>query len=68
MNKTPAAEARRDKDNTLSIACTEESLVTDSRACLTPCEMVERKLVKLLHNQPLPVSHQTTTRRILRGA
>jgi len=34
----------------------DESLVTDPRAGLTPAEMVERKLVSLLPHAPLPVS------------
>ena len=34
----------------------EETLVADSRAGLTPAEMVERKLASLLESVPLPVS------------
>jgi hypothetical protein len=34
----------------------EESLVNDARAGLTPAQMVERKLVSLLQSAPLPVS------------
>jgi hypothetical protein len=42
----------------------EETLVSDSRAGVTPSEMVERKLVSLLNSTPLPFSRlQTTTRR-----
>ncbi len=36
---------------------TEESLVTDARASLTPAQMVERKLFSLLRSNPLPMSH-----------
>jgi hypothetical protein len=35
----------------------EESLVADPRASLTPAEMVERKLVTLLRSNALPISH-----------
>ena len=37
-----------------------EGLVTDARAGLSPAQMVERKLVSLLRNQPLPLSHRQT--------
>ncbi len=46
---------------------TEESLVRDARAGLTPAQMVERKVASLLKSQPLPVSHLMTTRRTSRG-
>jgi hypothetical protein len=36
----------------------EETLVADTRATLTPAEMVERKLLSLLKSNPLPVSHR----------
>jgi hypothetical protein len=45
----------------------EESLVTDSRAGLTPSEMVERKLVCLLKSNPLPVSQINSGRRLNRA-
>jgi hypothetical protein len=37
-------------------APSEEVLVTDARAGLTPAQMVERKLVSLLQSATLPVS------------
>jgi hypothetical protein len=43
--------------NRLSPPCSEESLIADTRAGLTPAELVERKLVSLLKSNPLPVSH-----------
>ncbi len=46
---------------------TEEALVADARAGLTPAQMVERKVASLLKSQPLPVSHLMTTRRTSRG-
>src|SRR5262245_35678147 len=36
----------------------DECLVTDARAGLTPAQLVERKLVSLLQNTPLPLSQQ----------
>lgn len=41
----------------------EEALVADTRANMTPAQMVERKLLLLLRDQPLPVSQRLTTRR-----
>ena len=46
---------------------TEEALVEDVRAGLTPSEMVERKLVSLLKSNPLPVSHLKAGARIVRA-
>jgi hypothetical protein len=46
---------------------TEEVLVADARAGLTPSQMVERKLAALLKSQPLPVSHMLTARRSSRS-
>jgi len=39
----------------------QETLVVDSRAGLTPAQMVERKLRGLLRGGPLPVSHLLNT-------
>jgi hypothetical protein len=50
-----------------SYAAGEESLVTDSRAGLTPSQMVERKLVRLLKSNPLPVSQLNSGRRLIRA-
>jgi hypothetical protein len=36
---------------------TDEDLIADARANLTPAQMVERKLVQMLRGNPLPVSH-----------
>jgi hypothetical protein len=41
-------------------AASVEALVTDARAGLTPAQMVDRKLVSLLRNQPLPLSRRQT--------
>jgi hypothetical protein len=48
-------------------APTEESLVADDRAGLTPSQMVERKLVTLLKTNPLPVSQLSTGRGLIRS-
>jgi hypothetical protein len=50
--QSPGAEAR------------EEDLVADTRAGLTPAQMVERKLVLLLKSHPLPASQLMTRSRI----
>jgi hypothetical protein len=42
-------------------AVTEEVMVADVRAGLTPSQMVERKLVSLLKATPLPMSRLQTT-------
>ncbi len=39
----------------------EDTLVTDARAGLTPAQLVERKLVSLLPSTPLPVSRLRPT-------
>ncbi len=39
----------------------EESLVVDSRASLSPAQMVEQKLVTLLKGKVLPLSHVQST-------
>jgi hypothetical protein len=39
----------------------EDALVTDPRAGLTPAQMVERKLVSLLPSTPVPVSRLRAT-------
>ncbi len=38
-------------------AAHEEALIADTRAGLTPAQLVERKLMSLLKSNPLPVSH-----------
>jgi hypothetical protein len=48
-------------------ALTDEALVADARAGLTPAQMVERKLASLLKSQPLPVSHLMTAKRTSRS-
>jgi hypothetical protein len=45
----------------------DETLIVDSRAKLTPAEMVERKLCALLKGKLVPVSHLRMTRVADRG-
>ena len=40
----------------------DEALVSDVRAGLTPAQMVERKLASLLNSTPLPMSRLQNTR------
>jgi hypothetical protein len=42
----------------------DESLVSDARGRMTPAEVIERKLSRLLQDTPVPLSHQTMTRRL----
>jgi hypothetical protein len=51
-----SASARR------AVSSAQETLVNDSRAGLTPSQMVERKLVTLLRSTPLPASHLLSSR------
>jgi len=39
-----------------------EKLVNDARAGLTPSQLVERKLISLLHSTILPTSHLQVSR------
>jgi hypothetical protein len=64
ISNRPGFERPTDKAAGASV----EAVVTDARAGLTPAQMVERKLVCLLRNQPLPLSRRPThpvTRRAL---
>ena len=65
----PAAKRPVVDDEALGMAPdgTEEALVEDVRAGLTPSQMVERKLVSLLKSNPLPVSHLMNGARIVRA-
>jgi hypothetical protein len=48
-------------------ALTDELLVADTRAGLTPAQMVERKLASLLKRHSLPLSQMMTARRTSRS-
>jgi hypothetical protein len=52
-------ERRRTREERVAV---EETMVLDPRSRLTPAQMVERKLVSLLADAPLPVSKLRTER------
>jgi len=54
------ASIKRSEDRPIQARVNEESIVTDSRAGVTPSQMVERKLIGLLRGTPLPVSQLLT--------
>ena len=60
------ANIKRPEERPTQVRATEESLVTDSRAGMTPSQMVERKLIGLLRGTSLPVS-QLMTAAVRRG-
>jgi hypothetical protein len=49
------------------IEAAEEILVADDRAGLTPSQLVEQKLVRLLKRNPLPVSQMNSGRHLIRA-
>jgi hypothetical protein len=53
--------AQRTGAVTEALAQSDETLVADPRALLSPSQMVERKLIGLLRNGPLPVSQLMTS-------
>jgi hypothetical protein len=63
MNSRGLSQNTNDHRPLLAItaASEEEVLVVDSRAGLTPAQVVERKLVALLNSTPLPMSQMETT-------
>jgi hypothetical protein len=65
----PAAKKPVADDEAVGTAAdgTEEALVEDVRAGLTPSQMVERKLVSLLKSNPLPVSQVMAGARMVRA-
>jgi hypothetical protein len=54
MTRTPSKQAERANPN---VVVTEEVLVPDARARLTPAQMIERKLVSMTETCPVMVSH-----------
>lgn len=48
------------------LVLSEETLVPDARAGVTPAQMVERKVASLLKGQALPISHIIAARRTSR--
>jgi hypothetical protein len=71
---TPSVHANASRDPGRSTtaaqaapALTDESLVADARADLTPAQMVEHKLASLLKRQSLPLSQMMTAGRTSRS-
>jgi hypothetical protein len=63
LERTTSLALPDDKNGTGQTQMPQEILVTDARAGLTPAQMVERRLVALLGNAPVPLSQlQATTR------
>jgi hypothetical protein len=58
-----ASEAARISAPKVVVVEKEEVLIVDARALLTPAQMVERKLISLLKDKLLPVSHVRMTDR-----
>ena len=52
----PTADSRQYGSDATSVRNGEETLVADSRAALTPSQMVEQKLIGRLNASPLLVS------------
>jgi hypothetical protein len=62
LRRTTSLGLPDDQNVTGQAQILEEVLVTDARAGLTPAQMVERRLVALLGNTPVPLSQlQATT-------
>jgi hypothetical protein len=53
----PNVDRRQPGTDAAKILNEEETLVADSRASLTPSQMVEQKLIGMLNGSPLLVSH-----------
>jgi hypothetical protein len=68
MIRNQPSTSSRASETRFSPTTSEEALVADIRAGLSPAQMVERKLVSLLKSNALPVSHvQVRTGSITRG-
>ena len=56
-DNTPTADNREFGSEAAKVRDDEETLVIDSRAALTPSQLVEQKLIGRLKASPLLVSH-----------
>jgi hypothetical protein len=56
-NNTPTVDRRRAGSDAANTRTDEETLVADSRAMLSPSQMVEQRLIGMLKGSPLLVSH-----------
>jgi hypothetical protein len=58
VNDSPLTPFQPSTSDALSkVFADEETLVADDRACLTPSQQVEQKLIGMLKASPLLVSH-----------
>jgi hypothetical protein len=58
VNDSPLTPLQAPRSETLAkVFADEETLVADDRACLTPSQQVEQKLIGMLKASPLLVSH-----------
>jgi len=58
VNDSPLTPTTTPPDATFAkILADDETLVTDTRSCLTPSQQVEQKLIGLLKASPVMVSH-----------
>jgi hypothetical protein len=58
--QAPSANTRREVPLLSGRGPSDETLIVDTRACLRPAQLVERKLICLLKSVYLPVSHVRT--------
>lgn len=56
-DNTPTVDRRHTGSDAANIRSNEETLVADSRAALSPSQMVEQRLIGMLRGSPLLVSH-----------
>jgi hypothetical protein len=67
MNRSIAYPPDPAEERVEEVTLVEESLVEDERSGLTPAQMVEHKLVRILKSNPLPVSQLNVGRRLIRS-
>ena len=56
-DNTPTVDRRPAGSDAANIRTEEETLVADSRAALSPSQLVEQRLIGMLKDSPLMVSH-----------
>ena len=56
-DNTPTVDRRPTGSDAATIRTSEETLVADSRAALSPSQLVEQRLIGMLKDSPVMVSH-----------
>ena len=56
-DNTPTVDRRPTGSDAANIRTEEETLVADDRAALSPSQLVEQRLIGMLKDSPLMVSH-----------